>query len=97
MTPLYRKQFLARAHSIGQHHDGITGTNSQFVNDDFIYEYYKSRNEWQLAADRVMAEHFDVSLAGFRCDLAQNATICLISEQFTGNDFSMLDIIFGVL
>ena len=36
-----------------------------------------------------MAEHFDVSLAGFRCDLAQNATICLISEQFTGNDFTI--------
>lgn len=75
-----------RAHSVGQHHDGITGTNAQFVNDDFIYNYYKSRNEWQLAADRVMAEHFGVSLAGFRCDLAQNASICLISEQFTGND-----------
>ena len=36
-----------------------------------------------------MAEHFDVSLAGFRCDLAQNATICLISEQFIGNDFTI--------
>ena len=50
------------------------------------YVLFKARNEWQLAADRILAEHFDVSLAGFRCDLAQNASICLISEQFKGTD-----------
>ena len=36
-----RKLIKARTQSVGQHHDGITGTNAQFVNDDYLWEYYK--------------------------------------------------------
>ena len=82
-TKFEKEEFdLERAFAIGQHHDGITGTHAQFVQDDYVKKFDQARAAVFNATEQIFKSNFgtpsDVPMV--RCDYL-NATICSVTEK----------------
>ena len=71
---------LARAYAIGQHHDGITGTHAQFVQEDYLRKFSRARNDWFNVSQTILNEKWGAPLTALACD-ELNSTICTVSEN----------------
>ena len=73
---------MARAFGVGQHHDGISGTEKQHVVDDYSKSLYKGREGCKLLANQMFHEVYHTPGPGVTCDYL-NITVC---DQTEGSD-----------
>ena len=77
------KEFdLARAFSVAQHHDGITGTDTQAVNEDFIRRLHSGRNDFLSVAENTFKQH-EIMDPFWHCDQL-NISVCHFTENEKG-------------
>ena len=70
---------MASAFGIGQHHDGISGTEKQHVVDDYSKQIHRGRTGCQGLADTIFHDVYDTPLGAQTCDYL-NVSICASTE-----------------
>ena len=74
---------LGRAFAVGQHHDGITGTDTQAVNDDYVRSLDSARTAFFKLANQTMNQWFDMPMVESVDHFCQNlnVSVCEVTES----------------
>lgn len=77
---------LASAFGVGQHHDGISGTEQEHVTSDYTRQLHRGRTACRDIANRVLEKNFETPQGAINCEY-RNVSIC--DETETAKEFTV--------